>query len=220
MNNGTMTSEETLTELQKHGMGPEQADRAMNRILELDRKRRESMAAPGSLGLDPKLEEARWAYGIPDGAFESLPTGDRIFLYMPFNLFDNKYVKGGLIERPEMAQLLHRHESHKGVLVAWGLKAQDELWPYGHRLGHVVGFIQMAPWAKPIGHSVVDGKADHVIILRAGHLVEDYTLEEQRRSGEYKVTVTEFKTARGTRSVCHTLDGLEKEQAQLINEDY
>jgi len=219
----TMTVDETLETLKEAGQTEDEAQRSLHRIFEMDQKRRETMSPPGALYLPERLDKARLDYGIPDRAFSQMALSDRLYVYRPKSMVHETYVEGGLVVRPEVNKMRERGETPVGILVAWGLRAQDELVPLGLELGMIVGFVAMAPWMMPIGRDPVDNTEDHVIVLRSDHLVGCETLETERRSmaaeGKDLVTVMETTTGRGTILRTHTIAGLEKTMP-VLQEDY
>ena len=211
-----MTTEDVKSGLITGGMDIDEAERVISGMLQLDRERREAMAAPGTMKLPERLEAARWEHGIPDGAFRDWPLDDRCYIYQP--QVAKEFIPGGRIIKTEASALRDRHEAGEGVLVAWGLKAKDSLVPYGIELGMIVSFVQLAPWRRWFDDKA-SGKQDCIIVVRAGHLVGCVTTEEMRRAGELEELIMPYSTERGTTLLTHTLGGLEKQQP-VVMEDY
>jgi len=221
MTDGQMTTEEVRSDLVKnHGYCSEEADAAIERLMQLSRNMRESMSPPESLCLPPELERVRWQYGIPDAAFDGYPAHDRVMLYRPESMVSGTFVEGGVIVRSPKDIAYERQTSHRGLIVGWGLKAQDELVPQGYRLGDMVSFVMLSPYMKPLGVVPGTNKQDHVIVLRAGHVIENVSLEGRRRSGEVRFETVRFETERKTVSLTHTIERMEKEQPLNVLEEY
>lgn len=134
----------------------------------LDRHRRafESQMAPaGKLKLSELLDERRLQYLIPDKAFEVQPLADRVFVaqMLSDDGADGKFVKGGLIQKPQTVESGDARESPRGIIVAAGLIALDSLRSHGADLGHEITFTNQMPWTLPLGRV---GDAEHSIDYR------------------------------------------------------
>jgi hypothetical protein len=179
------------------------------------------MSDQNKLNITDHLNQRRLKYGIVDGAFSSMPTDDRVFVYQIDKVEGDKFYEGGVLTRPDVIADSDRRQSHKGVLCSWGLKAQDELAPYDYRLGDIVCFIQMAPWKLVIGS--VLGKEEYVLVLRAGHMVANDDAEERRRSGLTLYKRIPIDVNGGTTLIKHRVVGetnkaLEIEQPVVMEE--
>lgn len=215
--NGQMSEEDALKELRRVS-GEEEAIAALDRLKVAADEIRKHQSPPGALKLPDRLDAARLAYGIPDTAFRAWPNDDRCYVYR-IHQVEESFVPGGMIVRSPVDKQRERYEASEGILVAWGLKAMDELVPCGYELGMMVEFIAMAPYMRWIGRHPVTQAEEHVMVLRAGHICGSSTLEEMRRSGELKIEIIDYKTERGTISRTHTINGLEKNQPVVL-EDY
>jgi hypothetical protein len=219
----TMTMSEAAELLKDSGRSAEDVKCSIDEIVAMDERLRKAMAPRGELFLPERLENARWRYGIPDSAFDEMPASDRVFIYRPKSMVAETFVEGGTIVRSRIDKARDRNETPSGILVAWGLKAMDELVPQGYEPGMMVSFVVMAPWMKPIGRHPADDIEDHVIVLRSDHIVGSKDLEAKRRElarrGEELITIVDYKTERGTISRSHTIAGLEK-VLPVLQEDY
>lgn len=153
----------------------------------------ERMSKRGELGLPKLLDERRFQYGIPDEAFLEHCLYDRIYVWQIQPRFDeetdNKKFAGTSILKPETSQKRDVKESCRGVIVSAGLKALDNLRSNGADIGHVINFIRLSPWCKPV--AVYNGIELSVLILRDGDLISSEDLQEALRTGECRIMQTE-----------------------------
>ena len=182
-----MTKEEFVNEAVVEGLDQMKAEDMAAVLADQTSDIKRQMSAPEVLALDPMLEAARQRYHLIDGYFSSLATDDRIFVYQIDMNEGETFLTDGKIIRSKPSEQRARHESTRGVLLSWGLKAQDELWCQGYRLGHVVEFIEMAPWKKEVGRIYAKSEPEYLLVLRAGMIVGSVTLEQDRRAGRYRV---------------------------------
>lgn len=156
------------------------AERAARRIA----NSRKAMSPAGSLHLPEMLEERRWEYMIPDGAFKIQPFHDRIFVFQK-EWVDGPSFEDGLIMQSEQGLRREQESAPEGVLVAAGLKALDELRANGIDLGHHVSFIRQAPWRMLV--SRVDGREKYVLLLMCGDITGSFDLMNQLKDGSVRV---------------------------------
>jgi hypothetical protein len=151
------------------------------------------MSPPGALeGLqDPRLEEARLKYGIPDSVFGIDALFDRILVWQLPRVFGD-LIEGTLLIKPESARQREEESTPRGVVVSAGLKALDNLRSNGVELGDVVNFIRLSPWKLTLQE--IAGVEINVLILRDGDLISSEELPRRRRRGLVKMTCvdTEF----------------------------
>jgi hypothetical protein len=143
----------------------------------------EKVVSPlGALKLPALLEERRLEYGIPDFCFEAQPAYDRIYVKQ---ISTHKDEKIGNIVMPESAQGRELIETPRGILIAAGLKALDELRSNGINLGDIVHFIELAPFRFVAG--TVAGHPVDVLILRSGDILDSFDTKRRIDDGEFHV---------------------------------
>lgn len=156
---------------EKYGEKPTSAEKVNEAIrAEVERKsaaRRARMSA--SLGLPPLLEHRRQHYGITDGAFRRRALYDRIMAYQIGNFEGQETFGDTSILMPDTVKSRDKWTAPRAVIVSAGLKALDNLRSHGVDLGHVITFVRNAPWQ--IESDVIDGKTEHIVVLRDGDLV-------------------------------------------------
>ena len=150
----------------------------------LHKMRLAQMAPPGSLGLPPLLEARRIKYMIPNGCFEFRPLYDRIFVYQPEEDLA-VFIKGGVIEMTESTKMLRRQQAPKGVLIAAGLQALDNLRSHGVDLGHYIMLLRNAPFR--VEADCIDGNYFYNMCLRDGDLLASKDLEDNIRAGHVRI---------------------------------
>lgn len=181
--------------------------------LKLERQKkelRESMSAPGALGLCPLLEAQRLKYGIPDGVFKTQAAFDRIFVY-PIDPFDGKptYGTSNLILKAEISIKKDLQDGARGVLVSAGLTAADRLMSHGIELGHVVMTNKNVPFARVV-QEFTDFRV-YVLVMRDGDLAGSETLMEELRKKEKVVEDV------GTDAYCHQFMGKKKQSVWVAD---
>lgn len=146
-------------------------------------------AKPGTLGLPALLEERRLSHIIPDGAFKEAATFDRIFVYqigrkdLAEGETDEKYGDTG-IYMPQQVRDYKKMETPRGIIISAGLDALEHLHSNGMDLGHIVGFIRNAPWAKEV--EFFEGAAIQMYIMRSGDLTGSEDLQANLRAGKVR----------------------------------
>jgi hypothetical protein len=194
---------------------PKEAPVAM-RDVELDKARRrtelvrERMSPPGALKLPPLLELMRLRHLIPDGAFRSQASFDRIFVF-PLDPFDDaEKIPGSFLYRANLTKLKDMQEGHRGVLISAGLTASDRLASHGIELGHVVTTNKNVPFARRC--ELIEQEAVFYLVMRDGDLAGSETLAEELRAGTKQIV-----DAGGDDGYCHQLGG-KKKQSVYIND--
>lgn len=139
---------------------------------------RERMSPPGALHLPPLLEANRLKYGIPDGAFKSQASFDRIYVF-PIDPFEGEQTyTGTTIIKPNLTKLKDFQEGHRGVLISAGLTAADRLMSHGIELGHVVTTNKNVPFARRCEQ--LETFDIFYLVMRDGDLAGSETLAEER----------------------------------------
>ena len=133
--------------------------------------------------LQKRIEE----FKLPECPYE--PAFDRVVVcILPEKKASrDTYVDGGLIQKPQAIKTREENESPRGVLIAAGLGAMDELRGFGIDLGHLVWIARFSPWRH-----VVDRKAEgdiELMFLRAGDIVGSEDVRGLVREGKLKVKV-------------------------------
>jgi len=139
----------------------------------------------GDLGLPPLLAERRLEYGIPDGNFEFQTVFDRILVYQVDRYTGDTYGEGSLIHMPHTHRESEKQMAPRGILVAAGLTALDQLRSHGVDLGHLVTFIRLAPYRYPTGRIL--GRETYSILMRAGDILGSEDLCQAMKNGECKI---------------------------------
>lgn len=144
---------------------------------------------PGALNLPPLLEERRLSHVIPDGAFKEAATFDRIFIYQigrkdtKAGETDEMYGDTG-IYMPAQVRDYKKQETPRGIIISAGLDALEHLHSNGMDLGHIVGFIRNAPWAKEV--EFFEGTAIQMYIMRSGDITGSEDLQANLRAGKVR----------------------------------
>lgn len=149
----------------------------------LAKERKKLMSSARKLKLPKLLEERRQEYGITDGAFELQPFHDRVLVYQVHK--QEETYGGGLIIKTESRQDFEATSCPKGIVVAAGARALDELRCNGVDLGHMVVFMRLAPWR--IETDTVGGRTEKLIVMRAGDIVGSADLADSIRAGDVKI---------------------------------
>lgn len=129
----------------------------------------ESMKPLGFYNIPKLLDERRLEFGIPNGAFESYPTFDKVYIWqvaLPGQ--GGESYEGTSILKPEQTQSWERNTAPRGVLVSAGLQALDCLRSTGVEIGHLVRFKKMSPFIMPVAE--FEGKQLSVYVLRDGDI--------------------------------------------------
>ena len=182
--------------------------------------RKAALAAPGSLGLPPLLEERRLQYLIPNGAFAQRALYDRMLVYQ-IAYYQERYGDTRILMSDE-GKSRNKNEAPRGVIVSAGLQALDVLHDHGSGLGHIVKFIRLAPWRLPC--DMIGGKEEELLILRCGDLIADEDLEAKLRSREWAVRCEKRADKNGRPITTHVLvtesGAARNPQVPFIAEEY
>ncbi len=127
---------------------------------------------------------------IPACPYE--PTFDRIVVYsLPEEAADREtFAKGGLIVKAEITKKRQKNSTARGILIAAGLTAMDQLRGHGIELGHYVWVARLSPWAHTV--DITEDGEVQMLFLRAGNVVGSEDLLAQRKAGG--VTVSRDKS--------------------------
>jgi co-chaperonin GroES (HSP10) len=168
-----------LTAAAEHGL----SDDVRRQLQDKAAARKKLMSSAKKLKLPKLLEKRRQEFGITDGAFTSQPFHDRVFIYQ---VHDAEETYGsGIIVKAESVRDYENTSCPRGIVVAAGARALDDLRCNGIDLGHIVTFLRMAPWR--INTDMVAGHQEKLIILRSGDIVGSEDLAEQLRRGDVKL---------------------------------
>lgn len=151
------------------------SDEKVNRLAELNLvakniadKLEASLKPKGYYNIPPLLDERRLEYGIPNGAFESYPAFDKVYIHqLPFNT-QKTYASDGMILRPDQINAYDRNTAPRGILVAAGLQAMDAIYSTGIEIGHIVRFKKMSPFVMIV--DTIDGHDLSIYVVRDGDI--------------------------------------------------
>jgi hypothetical protein len=133
-------------------------------------KLEKSLKPAGYYNIPEILDKRRLEYGIPNGAFESYPTFDKVYLWqiaLPEDTGET-VSQGGRILKPEAVQIYQRNSAPRGIVVSAGLQAMDALYSTGIQIGHIVRFKKLSPFIMPVAE--IDGKQFSVYVVRDGDI--------------------------------------------------
>lgn len=139
---------------------------AANIAEELER----SLKPLGFYNIPELLDKRRLEYGIPNGAFESFPTFDKVYIYqIPLpGQGKSTYTEGGMILKPEQTKSAERRTAPRGIVISAGLQALDSLYSTGIEIGHIVRFKKLSPFIMPVAE--IKGKWFEVYVVRDGDI--------------------------------------------------
>lgn len=135
-----------------------------------------SLKPKGYYNIPELLDERRLYYGIPNGAFESYPGFDKIYVYQIPLKTRSTYAEGGTIVRPDQVNGYDRNTTPRGIIVAAGLQAMDAIYSTGFEIGHIIRFKKLSPYMMPIDD--IDGHEFHVMVIRDGDIEASEDLAE------------------------------------------
>ena len=129
------------------------------------------------------LAQRRKQYGIP--AIQAHPLWDNVVLWrIPAK--EEEETAGGII----IPQIAQGEVTHKGVLLAAGLKALDELYAYGIEIGDIVWFGRYAGDDRTIEErqaGQVSKKLASVLTLKSSELTHDEDLADRLAKGDLSI---------------------------------
>jgi hypothetical protein len=183
------TEVDEMEEIKRMAPGPGRDAKMMRLAERLDKSGEwaKYISPPGALeGLqDPRLEDARLKYGIPDSVFHTDALFDRIFVWQLPRVFGD-VIEGTTLIKPEGVRQREEEGTPRGVVVSAGLKALDSLRSNGVELGDVVNFIRLSPWKLTMQE--IRGVEVNVLILRDGDLIASEELPRRRKQGFVRTT--------------------------------
>lgn len=151
----------------------------------IEKQLKESLKPKGYFNISELLDQRRLEYMIPNGAFESYPGFDKVYIWQLSTVEGNTYAKGGMIVMPDQIIAAKRNTAPRGVLVSAGLKAMDALYSSGFEIGHIVRFKKMAPFIQPV--ETIDGHELTVMVIRDGDIVSSEDLASSIHSRNTKI---------------------------------
>jgi len=163
---------------------------ALEEARKLSEEMAKLMSEPGKLDLPPLLEQARQRYSIPDSAFQEQAIYDRVHVWQISQFEGETYGKGPIL-MPDQAKLRELQSNPRGILLSAGPAAMDALLSNGVDLGHLVTFINMAPFRTR--QDVVDGHETHMMVLGASDITSSKTLMDELRRGDKRVQLEDFQ---------------------------
>lgn len=128
-----------------------------------------SLKPRGYFNIPPLLDERRFIYGIPNGAFAQWPAFDKVYIYQVTTKERSTYTDGGSILMPEARIAHERNTAPRGIIVSAGLQALDSLRSSGFDLGHIIRFKKFSPFIQPVDD--IDGVELTVMVIRDGDIV-------------------------------------------------
>ena len=176
----------------KHSLDPKELEKMDPSLLveckKLDAEKESKMSPKDSLGLNERMEERRWDYGITDGAFCVQPLMDQVLIYQISRNHTGVY-EGTSIIMTSSAVRREQEQTPQGIIVAAGARALDTLRMNGIDIGHVVVFCRVAPWR--IQTDSIGSKWEEVLVMEVGDIVGSVDLAEMLRSEEIKLVFNE-----------------------------
>lgn len=172
----TLSHQEALNQIKKRKLVAESIVEALHK----------SIAPTGTYNLPPLLDERRKHFLIPNGAFESWPAFDKVYLWQIPVKEGDTFTEGGLIQMPDQSIAYKRNTAPRAVLLSAGLKAMDSLYSTGIQLGHIVRFKKFAPFIMPVAE--INGHELAVTVVRDGDIEasEDMATQINSKQGEVK----------------------------------
>lgn len=167
-----------------YGLNTEGGRELAERALRVDKSKRALMTSPGKFGpASTKLiEDARWAYMIPDSAWDLQAVWDRVFVFQVPQFEGETIGSQKLIIATEQAQEREERSNCEGILISAGLTATDQLISNGIQFGHRVAFAQNYLWRKRIAQG--EHGEEFVGLFLAGDICGSYEVAAGLRSGD------------------------------------
>lgn len=171
--------------------------------------RKANVSPAGAIpNLPPLLEARRLKYSIPDEYFRAMACNNRINVFQ-LDADEGDTYGDGIIHKTDRAKEVSIQQTPKGILLGGGLKALDHMYSNGYWIGHIVNFIQMNPWRKPI--QTRDGKKKYVLVMTCGDITDSEDLAHYIRAGIVKPARREFVLADKTTTYEHYLQDTKTE---------
>lgn len=163
-----------------------------------------SLSPRGTYNIPMVLDERRFEYGIPNGAFEHAPIFDKVYIWQITLTERHTYSEGGAILKPSAVVSSDRNTAPRGIIVSAGLQALDSLRSAGIDVGHIVRFKKFSPFIQPVGE--VKGVQLTIMVVRDGDIVSSEDLAREYHARRISVvnvspeaTGYDFRYARTTK---------------------
>ncbi len=144
-----------------------------------------SLAPRGTYNIPMLLDERRFEYGIPNGAFESFPAFDKVYIWQATLTERRTYSDGGAIVKPDAVIASDRNTAPRGIIVSAGLQALDSLRSTGIDIGHIVRFKKFSPFIQPVAE--IHGVVLTVMVIRDGDIVASEDLARSYHARELSI---------------------------------
>lgn len=128
---------------------------------------------------DEKLKERRQKYEIPETMYE--PVFDRCLVFQ-IPTVESDTFKGSILVKPEVTKTREKNSSPRGVLVAAGLTARDQLESHGIEIGDIVWFARLSLWKHEI-----DAGSKQFAVIRAAEISGSEDLKERLATGAAQI---------------------------------
>lgn len=145
----------------------------------------ESLKPLGYFNIPKLLDERRFEYAIPNGAFESFPAFDKVYIHQVTLSERKTYSEGGVVLKPDAVVAYDRNTAPRGIIVSAGLAALDSLRSSGIDVGHIVRFKKMAPFMQPVAE--IQGRVLTVMVIRDGDIVSSEDLAREYHAREIAI---------------------------------
>lgn len=144
-----------------------------------------SLAPRGTYNIPMLLEERRFEYGIPNGAFEQFPVFDKVYVWQITLTERRTYTQGGAVIKPDAVIAADQNTAPRGIIVSAGLQALDSLRSTGIDIGHIIRFKKFSPFIQPVAE--IQGKNLTVMVIRDGDIVSSEDLARSYHSREISI---------------------------------
>lgn len=144
-----------------------------------------SLKPRGHFNIPLLLDERRFEYGIPNGAFESFPVYDKVYIWQVTLTERRTYSDGGAIIKPDAIIASDRNTAPRGIIISAGLQALDSLRSTGIDVGHIVRFKKFSPFIQPVGE--IRGQVMTVMVIRDGDIVSSEDLATMYHAREMTI---------------------------------
>lgn len=128
-----------------------------------------SLKPLGYYNIPELLDRRRLEYGIPNGAFESYPAFDKVYVHQIAVKERRTYTEGGSLVMPDAVVSVDRNRAPRGIIVSAGLAALDSLRSSGIEVGHIIRFKKLAPFIQPVAE--IQGQELTIMVIRDGDIV-------------------------------------------------
>jgi hypothetical protein len=158
-------------------------------FLQFERETKKRMSPAGALNLPKLLDARRLEWGIIDAAFERQAAFERILIWQIPEQKGETFGEGSRILMSDQSKARLKNEAPRGIVISAGLRALDSLRSNGIDLGHIVNFIQAAPWRIFVDYMI--GYRPAVLMMNAGDIIGSEDLATILRKGDLRVDVAE-----------------------------